>query len=288
MNASFFQKLSFLFFFSFFFTSYFVFSQSPWASSVHEYSFGAGQTTGQGANYFPYNVLGAVSTGVSATTPASLPEEIVSLGRNGSVSVGFESPIINGIGADFTVFENAFEITGGLGIFDEWLIVSVSNDGENWFTFPYDSLTGEGMAGRTPTNGGNVNYLDATQSGGDSFDIGELGLSEIKYVRVQDATRFQSSDKLSAELDAVIALHQLTTPIENISASSYEVYVAENQLFINAEKPLQLSIYNLQGQVLQSINYSPTLSYHFSLENWAKGIYFFRINQEETGKFMVR
>lgn len=288
MNLFFFQKLSLLLFFYFFFTSHLIFSQSPWASSVHEYSFGTGQNTGQGTNYFPHNVLGSVSASVSATTPAALPEEVVSLGRNGWISVGFESPIINGAGADFTVFENAFEITGGLGIFDEWLIVSVSNDGENWFTFPYDSLTGEGMAGRTPTNGGNVNYLDATQSGGDSFDIGELGLNEVKYVRVQDATRFQSSDKLSAELDAVIALHQLTTPIENSNISSYEVYIAENQLFIHAEKPLEVSIYNLQGQFLESINYAPTPSYHFSLENWAKGLYFLRINNEETRKFILK
>ncbi len=288
MKLLFFQKCAFVLLFYFFFFSSLIFSQNPWASYVHEYSFGAGQNTGQGANYFPNNVLGAVSTSVSATSPSALPEEIVSLGRNGWVSVGFESPIINGIGADFTVFENAFQITGGLGIFDEWLIVSISNDGENWFTFPYDSLTGTGMAGRTPTNGGNVNYLDATQSGGDSFDIGELGLNEVKYVRMQDATRFQSSDRLSAELDAVIALHQLTTPIESSNIFNSNIYVSDNQLFIQSEKSLQLRIYNAQGQEVESINYSPTLSFVFSLENWTKGLYFFRINEQEGVKFVVR
>ncbi len=284
MNFSHFQQSRFLFFLVFFSSFISLFSQSPWANQVYAHQFGAGQTTGQGANYFPMNVLGAVSSSVTSTTPASLPAEVVSLGRNGWLSVGFASPILDGAGADFTVFENAFTIAGGLGVFDEWLIVSVSDDGINWFTFPYDSLTGAGMAGRTPTNGGNVNYLDPSQSGGDSFDIGELGLSQIQYVRVQDATKFQSPDKISAEVDAVIALHQNPTAIAEMYSLSYEVYIAENQLFIQSEIPLIIVIYDLQGRFIEKINAATSV---FSLENWAKGGYFFVVNEEKRGKFRL-
>lgn len=286
MKFFFFSKPYFLFFLLFFFTIKTIFSQSPWATSVYSHQFGLGQTLGQDYDYFPYNVLGAVNQNVSATTPAALPEDIVSLGKNGWVALGFDAPIINGAGADFTVFENAFEITGGLGIFDEWLIVSVSNDGVNWFTFPYDSLTGEGMAGRTPTQGGNVNYLDPSQSGGDSFDIGELGLSQIQYVRVQDATRLQSSDRLSSELDAIIALHQKTTAIE-LMPSLYDIYTAEHQLFVQTEIPLQLEFFNLAGQSLQTIKVEPTNQFTFPLENWVGGMYFLRVNEEGVYKFCL-
>ena len=167
-----------------------------------DYAFGTSQTFGQDSAYFPANVLGPVGPGVSTTTPASTPYEVVSLGKGGFIVLGFEYPIIDGPGPDFTVFENAFFYPGGT--FGEWMIVSVSPDGENWLVFPHDTLTGIGMAGRTPTAGG-VDYTNPAESGGDSFDLSDLGLDTVRYVRVDDATRYQGPDRLSAELDAVIA-----------------------------------------------------------------------------------
>ena len=61
---------------------------------------------------------------------------VVSLGDGGSATVFFETPIINGEGWDFAVFENALNDS-----FLELAFVEVSSDGINFFRFPAISLT---------------------------------------------------------------------------------------------------------------------------------------------------
>ncbi|MFN2350612.1 MAG: hypothetical protein ABR497_01560, partial [Kiritimatiellia bacterium] len=83
-------------------------------------------------------------------------------------------------------------------------VVSVSQDGLHWQQFPvrfsprFDPATGElnlkhpycyhtGFAGVNPvlSNGLDPDPTDPQVSGGDSFDIAELGLEWIRYVRIQ-------------------------------------------------------------------------------------------------------
>ena len=75
--------------------------------------------------------LGMVSHGsaVDATGPAD-GVEVVSLGDSGQVVVSFQSPIINGAGPDFAVFENGF-----LDNYMELAFVEASSDGVNFFRF---------------------------------------------------------------------------------------------------------------------------------------------------------
>ena len=61
---------------------------------------------------------------------------IVSLGDGGSAILTFQSPIKNGLGFDFCVFENSFNAT-----FLELAFVEVSSDGVNFFRFPATSNT---------------------------------------------------------------------------------------------------------------------------------------------------
>jgi hypothetical protein len=136
---------------------------------------------------------------------------VVSIGKGGHIALEFNPPLRNGPGADFTVFENVLVPLNNGPVFDEWLVVSVSNDGVNWYTFAHDTLTGAGMAGRTPTAATGADYHDPSQSGGDSYDLTELGLETARYVRVEDATRYQDALRLAAELDAVAAIHQVTS-----------------------------------------------------------------------------
>jgi hypothetical protein len=264
-------------FFLFSFSVLFSAAQNNWASHVFANQFGLGQTVGQDSAYFPKNVIGAVNSNVSATVPANTPNEIVSLGRNGWVALSFEGNIINEDGADFTVFENAFQFAGG--IFDEWLIVSVSQDGNAWFTFPYDSLTGAGMAGRTPTNGGgNVNYLDPTQSGGDSFDLADLGLAWAKYVKVTDATKFQTPDKLSAELDAIVAIHLQTSAISSENLTQFiDIQYNEDFATFSVTRPLQLELWDMNGQKLAEKELFPAANPTLLIRNLANGVYIWRI-----------
>ena len=186
---------------------------SIWPVAVREYVFGPSQTFGQDSRYFPYNVLGPVCTTATPTTPCAYPCQIVSLGKGGYIVLTFDPPLADKPGPDFIVFENAFRYGNGQ-VFDEWMIVRVSPDGEVWYTFPYDSLTGRGLAGRTPTGcegcpPGSINWQDPIQAGGDAYDLADVGLEWARYVRVEDATHFQTPDRLSADLDGVVAIHQL-------------------------------------------------------------------------------
>ena len=80
----------------------------------------------------PSNALGLANDNTS---------KVVSLGDGGSITLGFNTPIANGPGADFAVFENGF-LSGGSGLaFLELATVAVSSDGVHFFTFPDVSET---------------------------------------------------------------------------------------------------------------------------------------------------
>jgi hypothetical protein len=81
--------------------------------------------------------LGKTSTGdIYSATEKSGVNGVVSLGDGGSAILTFSSPILNGNGPDFAVFENAFDNT-----FLELAHVEVSSDGINYFRFESVSLS---------------------------------------------------------------------------------------------------------------------------------------------------
>lgn len=117
--------------------------------------------------------------------------DVVSLGDGGVATLTFDRPIVNGQGADFTVFENGFSDT-----FLELAFVEVSSDGERFVRFPAVSLT------PTTEQVGGFGALDATnlynfagnyrQGYGTPFDLEEIkdssniDLNNIRFVRVVD------------------------------------------------------------------------------------------------------
>ena len=62
--------------------------------------------------------------------------DVVSLGDGGMATLTFDTPIANGDGYDFAVFENSFN-----DYFLELAVVEVSSDGEHFVRFPATSLT---------------------------------------------------------------------------------------------------------------------------------------------------
>lgn len=220
---------------------------SIWPIAVHSYTFGTSQTFGQDPRYFPYNVLGAICSTATPTSPCADPCQVVSLGKGGYVTLEFDPPIADGSGPDFIVFENGFTYGNGQ-VFDEWMIVHVSQDGERWVTFPHDSLTGAGLAGRNPTGCQGcvspINWQDPAQAGGDAFDLSVVGLPWVKYVRLEDATHWQPPDRLSADLDGVVAIHQL----ENTSL--FGAHSSSQQLLFRSFHPPEIKAWNLAGQAV--------------------------------------
>lgn len=189
-------------------------AQDPFADAVVDFTGGGGG--GYGSELLPDVVLGPPRGG--GAIQGSL--DVVSLGNNGVVTLRFDLPLIcDGPGADFTVFENPFHANTPEGpVFEEYGIVSVSQDGTTFVDLPYDPVTHGGLAGRAPVlthpdNG--IDPLDPAMSGGDTYDLADVGLAWVAYVRITDpgtaipdpGDLIPPGDKGGFDLDAIAALH---------------------------------------------------------------------------------
>ena len=154
----------------------------PWIDVVRRFTPGA--FAGFGQENMPWIVLGPPVPGgaVAGST------DVVSLGNGGSIEVLFrDNVVVDGPGDDIVIFENAFHIGSPTGnVFTEFAIVEVSRDGREWLRFPFDAASGAGLAGATAVLAEPADPLDPA-AGGDRFDIGELGLDFVRYVRLIDA-----------------------------------------------------------------------------------------------------
>ncbi|HKY34403.1 MAG TPA: hypothetical protein VJN18_00575 [Polyangiaceae bacterium] len=184
---------------------------APYASSVE--SFEAGEGNGFGVDALPDVVLGPPRGKGNAA--GSL--DVLSLGTSGEIVLGFGQRVIHdGPGADFVVFENAFWPGGDASkVFAELGEVAVSEDGTAWTPFPCDT-EGDGngnfpgCAGVTPTleyDAEQVVPLDPRLTGGDAFDLADVGVALARYVRVRDLATLPPAGETSGfDLDAVGAV----------------------------------------------------------------------------------
>lgn len=201
--------------------------------------------------------------------------EVVTIGNGGQLTVRFDHPVKNDphnpYGADFIVFGNFVHKTSGGGpwtngnpnhttignpLQSEPGVVSVSQDGQTWFTFntgpfadvfpptlgrTYDPNNPDPNLGAwnqwwgVPTDptkplDPNVTSLAGKtvaqaalaydgSAGGTPFDIGVLGLDWIRYVRIQNGP----NSLLTAEIDAladVAAVYTLTVTRINVGTGT--------------------------------------------------------------------
>ena len=182
-------------------------SMLPYAREIIAFSAGAG--AGFGQNDLPEVVLGPPDG--KGTGQASL--DVLSLGQGGQIVLGFgDKSIVDGEGPDFVVFENPFWVGGDSSQpFAELGEVAVSMDGISWTVFPCD--TGGDGAGRFPGCAGwspTLQYdaftnlpIDLSVSGGDGFDLADLGISEARFVRVTDLSTDGEMPSAGFDLDAV-------------------------------------------------------------------------------------
>ncbi len=165
-------------------------------------SFTPGECAGYGRSAMPGVVEGPPYGGGSGHGGT----DVVSLGGGGSIVVSFApDAIVDGPGADFVVFENPFWVGGNASdIYAEPGEVSVSEDGVTWHTFPctptpdpqspygtgvdppYGQCAGWHVVYSNPDN--SVSPFDPSVSGGDPFDLADLGVSVARYVRIVDKT----------------------------------------------------------------------------------------------------
>jgi len=97
---------------------------------------------------------------------------------------------MNGPGDDFVVFENGFRQRGSGAFFMDLILIELSQDGEEWVTFPHDYIAPDereyaadptawpGFAGRWPALlNRDTNPVDpfwTERAGGDPFDLDTL------------------------------------------------------------------------------------------------------------------
>jgi hypothetical protein len=174
-------------------------------------------TPGQGAGFgqaqFPEIVYGPpVGAG---TLEGGL--DVVTLGGGGEIAFGFGgNAIVDGPGSDFILFENPWFIGGDpTDIWAEPGVVSVSDDAQTWVDFPCqkDAYPYTGCGGwhpvlSNPDNG--ISPLDPAVSGGDAFDLADIGVTHARYVRIRDVSFRGVTPTEGFDLDAAAILNAET------------------------------------------------------------------------------
>ena len=241
--------------------------------------------------------------------------DVVSLGDGGKATLTFASPIYNGPGPDFAVFENGFANAQNP---DTWALelgfVEVSSDGENFFRFPAVTYV------QTETQLGNAGSINpeqlhnfASKYGafyGTPFDLDEvednalLDKNKVTHVRIVDVignidpeyanydaeghvindpwpTGFASS---GMDLDAVGVIHDMAHfDVHENTADVVSLYPnpVKDRLTIKVENFQSVEVFNVVGQqVLTSTEAVVDMS------GLQQGIYFIRVAAD--GKSVVK
>ena len=264
----------------------------------------------------PMNIVepdaGMASFGPDLTVALGRPGgtmDVVSLGDGGTATLTFASPIYNGPGPDFAVFENGFANAVNP---DTWALelgfVEVSSDGENFFRFPAVTyVQTEEQLG----NAGSINPAQlhnfASKYGafyGTPFDLDEvednalLDKNKITHVRIVDVvgnidpeyathdsqghivndpwpTPFASS---GFDLDAVGVIHDLAhfdVPENELMAIALYPNPVSDRLTVEVEGLQSVEVYNLMGQCIMT---TPSSVLDFSELN--QGVYFVRVKAD--------
>jgi hypothetical protein len=218
-------------------------SPSRFATSVVSYNPGPGASLTD-----PTRALG----GPRGAGGGSGSLDVVSLGVDGTLTLGFDVTIADGPGADLVVSENGFFV--GPDVFSEVMFVEVSTDGVTFARFPnnYGLPPGSlppfggapigayrGLAGGIPVfanvDTNTIDPFNPVESGGEAFDLVELAndpavlsgavdLNAIHFVRLHDVVAGSSDDsdgdKIydnggdngNADLDSVAVIHYVGEP----------------------------------------------------------------------------
>ncbi len=108
---------------------------------------------------------------------------ITCLGAGGTITLAFPGFLKNGPGADFAIFENALNDS-----FLELAFVEVSRDGVNFVRFPNHSATPALVSTYGALDPTNLQGLGCKyrQPYGEPYDLSDVGLDEVAYVRLVD------------------------------------------------------------------------------------------------------
>lgn len=190
-----------------------------WASEFSNYQVGAEVDAGFQT---PARALGAAgdSDGDGET---SFTSDIVSLGRGGQITLMFDTPLTDGPGFDFAVFENSF--SDG---FLELARVEVSSNGVDFFAFDAFSLSPGPVGGFGSVDPTNIEQVAGKYRGGfgTPFDLEQLAgtpgldVSRVGFVRLVDIIGDGSSPN---DLDPARLAAWLGIPPEDLAPALVDI-----------------------------------------------------------------
>lgn len=132
--------------------------------------------------------LGRVSAGEDINAINKADGAIVSLGDGGSATFFFQTPILDGEGYDFAVFENGFAL--GNGFFLELAFVEVSVKGDTFYRFPSRSIADTNVQFYNGSLLQPIDYYNLAGKHqapyGTLFDLSEVHMDSIRYIRIVD------------------------------------------------------------------------------------------------------
>ncbi len=248
---------------------------------------------------------------------------IVSLGDGGVATLTFSTPIFNGLGFDFAVFENGFAFGAPGEAFLEFAFVEVSSNGLDFYRFPaFSDLQNTSQIPMTGINCSQVHNLAGKYIAGfgTPFDledlVGTIGLdvNNITHVRLVDvvgsineqyATYDAHGRKINDpyptpfpsggfDLDAVGVIHA-SQPNAINSVAQKNALVFPNPVRVN-ESFTVFSPEIVSNETVKIVNSIGLLTNESSFENgkafvntsgWVPGLYFLSVNGGVT-KFLVQ
>lgn len=236
---------------------------------------------------------------------------VVSLGDGGVAILEFSSPIMDGNGPDFAVFENGFD-----NLFLELAFVEVSSDGIHFFRFPAISNTDTTIQtdGFGLTDASKLHNLAGKYRAeyGTPFDLSDLtndallnkeAITHVKVIDVvgsiqnQYCSRDANNNKINDpwptgwgnggfDLDAVGVIHQQTVGIDELELTNVSVYPnpATDVLYINLSSSIySIAVTNVIGEIVLKLeNKSNTTS--LSLSELKQGIYSLLVTSNDKKK----
>ena len=185
----------------------------PFADKVVEYRVGIGG--GFNAAKLPEIVTGCPHGGGEFLGGS----HVFSLGREGSITLEFvDNEATDGPGVDILIFENSIKPMPGTNADPGYDLakVEVSEDGVHWKAFAYDTATRKGCAGHLPVysnpdteEGRDIAPTDPEKAGGEGFDLADLGLQQVRFVRITDLglSTLGGKTTMGFDLDAIAAVH---------------------------------------------------------------------------------
>ena len=231
---------------------------------------------------------------------------VVSLGDAGRATLTFDSPIVNGEGYDFAVYENSFG-----DAFLELAFVEVSSDGERFVRFPAISLTqtevqtgGNGSTDPTMIN----NLAGKFRMGyGTPFDLNELrdsiglDINNITHVRIVDVvgsidpeygTRDSEGRLINDpwptpggssgfDLAGVAVLNQKVEAVDMANGISLSVYpnpASERvSIVLNGSESAEAILFDINGRAVSTVTLHEGQN-TVEISNLPKGVYMLRTN----------